>query len=122
MLIYDVLVDVVFANLLYLCGIVLFLKEFVHEILVLERFVIQTFRKILAEIVFKVINLRCLLVLEELQLLLERFLEILHFLVLDGLSLIKINLVDLCSKPSIPIKSERRKQVRWELVLRLLIF
>ena len=122
MLIYDVLVDVVFANLLYLGGIVLFLEEFVHEILVLERFVIQTFCEILAEIVFEVINLRCLLVLEELQFLLKRFLEILHFLVLDGLSLIKVNLVDLCSKPSIPIKSERRKQMRWKLVLRLLIF
>ena len=122
MTVYDVLVNVVFTNLLYLGGIVLFLKEFVHEILVLKRFMIQALREILAEVVFEVINLRRLLILEELQFLLKRFLKILHFLKLYSLCLIKINLVDLCSKPSIPIISEWRQQVRWELVFRLIFF
>lgn len=66
---------VVFRNLFDLVYVILLLKKLLHEVFILERFVIETLSEVLPKLILEFIYIRAFLVDKELQLISECFLK-----------------------------------------------
>ena len=100
----------------------LLLLEFLHEVLKLERLVIETLGEILFERVLDVGDVQILLIFEEFKLVIECFFEGCHLLRLENFAVPEILILALALELLVPIEAIWRHFMDWEFVDILLGF
>ena len=100
---------VFFSCLLYLLNVVQFLKVFLHEVLELERFMIQTLREILLQHLLVLILAHILLIFQIFKLFVDGVLKCLEVLGFELLSFLEILFLDASFELLVPVMLQWRQ-------------
>lgn len=94
----------------------LLLLEFLHEVLKLKRFVIETLGEILLERVLDIGDVQVLLIFEEFKFVIECFFQGCHLLRLEDFAFLEVLILTLSLELLVPIEAVWRQFLNRELV------